>query len=139
MKNYAEKKFLERNWRLTAAVRNVIDILAKAESFLSVVDIQEELNALGHPVDPVTVYRILKKMSDVSLIHEQEGRWIKCSDHENPKDHHFLICEMCGKSEEVFLDYRDTIADQLAREKKFLLKQVNLSFLGMCDKCLKKI
>ncbi len=131
-----QKQFESQNWRLTAGVRNILQILDQTQKFISANTIQETLADIGKKIDLVTVYRILGKLKSISVIHEENGKWIKCIDPDNEDEHHFLTCNQCGKSEEIFLDYRDGISEQLAREKKFLLKEVHLSFQGICTKCI---
>ena len=118
-------------------MRNVLRVLVQEETFLSVIDINNKLKTFSRAVDPVTVYRILDKLKALSVIHEHQGGWIVCSDVKRKEAHHFLMCEKCGSADEVFLDYKDSIAEQLAQEKNFFLKQVDISFYGICEKCLK--
>lgn len=130
--------FEARGWRVTAAVRNVLRVLVQEEQFISVIDINNKLKEFSRAVDPVTVYRILDKLELLKVVHQHEGGWIICSDTERKEAHHFLICEKCQSAEEIFLDYKESIAKQLAQEKNFLLKAVDISFYGLCKDCLKK-
>lgn len=136
--DYVIGLFEKRGWRATAAVRNVLRVLVQEECFLSVVDINNKLRTFSRAVDPVTIYRILDKLNILKVIHEQDGGWIVCSDVKRKEAHHFLICEKCGSAEEVFLDYKDSISKQLAKEKEFFLKEVDISFSGICKECLEE-
>ena len=87
-------------------------------------------------VDPTTIYRIFDKLLKVHAIHELHGQFIKCSaPHNTEDDHHFLICDVCGEAEEIFLDYHDALATQLKQEKDFDLHEVDLIFYGICRHC----
>ncbi len=135
----SELAFVQKRWRLTAGVRNVLLILSSAMTPLSVQDIGKKLKAQDHPVDATTVYRILERLKECRLIHTlREGRFVKCSDMSNAKAHHFLRCKKCSGVEEIFLDYKKSIASQLASEKNFLLTDVDLEFWGVCQGCTKK-
>ncbi len=134
---HVHQRFTARNWRLTLGVRNVINVLDQEDTFLAASEIEEMLASFYRKIDPVTVYRILKKLKEAEVVHELNGKWIKCTDPENTDDHHFLICTECGKAEEIFLDYKEAIGKQLAAEKNFVLKDVHLSFTGVCENCLK--
>ncbi len=129
--DYVTKKFEAKNWRCTKGVRNVVQLFEEVNNFLSVAEIQKKLSDL----DLATVYRILKRLSDIDLVHEHQGQWILCANPANTDDHHFLICDKCGNAEEIFLDYRDSIGQQLTQEKGFALKEVDLSFRGHCLEC----
>ncbi len=135
----SELAFVQKRWRLTSGVRNVLQILSAVPTPLSVQDMGEILKDQGHAVDPTTIYRILERLIECQLVHPlHEGRFIKCSDIENKKAHHFLRCKKCNGVEEIFLDYQKSIASQLATEKNFLLTRVDLEFWGTCSHCTKK-
>ena len=86
-------------------------------------------------INITTVYRILEKLDSMHLVHEFEGKWKKCQNLNNQNQHHFLICQVCGYAEEIFLDYKSSISDQLAKEKGFLLREVKIGFIGKCKRC----
>lgn len=127
--------FAKKNWRVTAGTRNVIEILEGPETFYSTKDIQKKLKEKGRPIDLSTIYRILEKIKQFDLIHEFDGQFARCTDPGNPEEHHFLMCQKCHGAEEIFLDYKQGISDQLAKEKGFLLKEVHLAFKGECKHC----
>lgn len=131
-----EEKFSKNNWRITIAVRALSSLLEKSPHLLSVLDLQKKLKKEGIHIDTSTVYRVLEKLTSLALVHEFQGQWKKCSCPDNQSDeHHFLICEECHGVEEIFLDYKDAIAEQLKNEKKFHLKHVHLGFFGECKDC----
>ncbi len=128
-----EAAFTARRWRVTLGVREVLRVLNENAFFLSAHDMEK---ILDHSLDVTTIYRVLEKLQEVRFVHEFQGKWRLCSDCDNQTEsHHFLICESCANAEEIFLDYHEAIADQLAREKQFLLKKVHLGFLGTCRNC----
>jgi len=131
-----EKKFIENNWRFTLSVRTISEVLNSAETLLGTSDIQQILKQKNQKIDTSTVYRILNKLKKINLVHEFENKWKRCTHPTNISDeHHFLICNECHNVEEVFLDYKQSIADQLLEEKKFRLEHVHLGFLGLCKNC----
>ncbi|MCF7830619.1 transcriptional repressor [Candidatus Gracilibacteria bacterium] len=130
--------FVTKKWRLTPGVRNIVEILSKTNIPLAVREIEKKLDSKERSVDPTTVYRILERLKKANLVHDLHGKFIRCTDPNSKHEHHFLICEKCGNAEEIFLDYRESIAKQLAREKDFVLKEVDLSFWGTCKDCTQK-
>lgn len=131
-----ENFFTKNNWRITLSVRSVLDILSDSETLLGVSDIQIILREKKQKFDTSTIYRILNKLKKINLIHEFENKWKRCTHSHNTTDeHHFLICDKCNNVEEIFLDYKDSIADQLLEEKKFKLEHVRLGFFGICNNC----
>ena len=105
---------------------------------MTVSEISRALEGESHEVDPTTVYRILERLTECGLVHNLQGKFVLCSDPDHKNEHHFLFCTKCRNTEEIFLDYRDSIAKQLAVEKNFLLCDVDLLFKGVCKDCIKK-
>jgi len=132
--DFVTVRFKEKNWRVTAGVRNVSSILARQNKFYSVMDIEYRLVQMGRSIDTVTIYRILEKLNDVGLVNEFESKWHHETDPDNALKGHYLICDKTGWAEEIHLDYFSTIAKQLAKEKGFLLKEVKMAFVGTSDK-----
>ena len=130
------KSFVGHGWRVTAGVRNIANILSSTKKPITSAEICATLDKAGRPIDLTTVYRILERMVAINLIHTLNGKFIICSDPSNRQDsHHFLLCDDCGEAEEIFLDYFPSIEQQLKREKKFSLREVNMSFHGLCSNC----
>lgn len=133
----AQEKFLAQGWRFTAGARNLARALAETPRPLSAAELTEFLAKAERPVDNATVHRLLNRFLEVEVLHRVEGRFFRCSDPDNTADsHHFLICEHCGGAEEIFLDYMPSISKQLNKEKGFLLKDVEMTFQGVCRHCL---
>lgn len=130
--------FTAHGWRVTAGVQNVVSLLEKTEIPISSAEICSTLDKEGRPIDLTTVYRILDRLIAVHLLHSLDGKFVRCTDPENKTDsHHFLVCDNCGKAEEIFLDYFKSIEQQLHREKGFGLREVDMSFRGLCSTCRK--
>ena len=130
--------FTARGWRVTAGVRNVVRVLEETKIPISSAEICAQLEKDERPIDLTTVYRILDRLISIHFLHSLYGKFILCSDPKNKSDsHHFLVCDNCGKAEEIFLDYFKPIEQQLQREKKFELREVDMNFFGLCSMCRK--
>jgi len=128
-----KKKFEEKNWRFTKNVRAVSMFLNEQ---IFPVSAKAIVKKCGLKIDLATVYRVCERLESALLIHKFNEKFIKCSAPNNQKEeHHFLVCEKCGASEEIFLNYKDGISKQLARKNNFLLKHVELVFFGVCKNC----
>ncbi|MCK5460661.1 transcriptional repressor [Candidatus Gracilibacteria bacterium] len=136
--NQITQDFNSRGWRMTTGVKGILKILKDARHLFSVHEIKNKMLFTGNNLDSSTIYRILEKLEQLKVIHEFDGRWKMCANQENKDEHHFLICEKCGQADELFLDYKNSISDQLAKEKNFLLKHVHLGFYGTCANCHRK-
>lgn len=132
-----QEKFLAQGWRFTAGARNLSHALAETPRPMSAAELTNLLERAERPVDNATVHRLLNRFLEVGVLHRVEGRFFRCSDLDNATEsHHFLICEHCGGADEIFLDYMPSISKQLNKEKGFLLKDVDMTFHGVCKNCL---
>lgn len=130
--------FSQKGWRVTAPTRNIINALHNATSPIGVREICSALKERDRSANSTTIYRVLERLIESGIVHDIQGKFILCSNPEEKKEHHFLWCTQCNRTEEIFLDYRESIARQLASEKNFLLQEVDLLFKGMCENCAKK-
>jgi len=136
LRDTVQVTYNENGWRMTAAVRNICDIFDEASNLLSANDVTSSLVVQGNITDITTVYRILERFETMGVIHKIGKKFIKCKDPTNQhQQHHFLICDRCDKAEEIFLNYKESIASQLKNEKGFTLKDVDMTFHGRCRDC----
>ena len=132
----AENTFKQHKWRFTAGARNLAKVLNQTETPLPVKSIRQEIINKGLTIDTATVYRLLDRFIESKLIHRVLDGYMICTDPENTEEsHHFLLCDECGKADEIFLNYHDAIAKQLKKEKDFSLGAVEMVFKGKCKKC----
>ena len=89
-------------------------------------------------VDRVTVFRILNTFVSKGLIVRLEFGEGKARYELAKEDHHHIICESCGKVEDI----EDTLIPQMesavAKQTGFFIKRHTLEFYGLCQSCLKK-
>lgn len=140
--NYLEnvqEAFAKNKWRCTVNVQNIAHLLDNTEVMLSPQDIYDVISVkANHKTDLSTIYRILERMKKVHLVYEMESKFVKNA---SPKGKnaspHFLICEECGKVEEIFLEYDlKALTKQLQKEKGFELLTMAINFNGRCSECV---
>lgn len=132
-----------KGYRITKIRKEIIKILNQKEHVLICSrDILKKLKVNRILADRTTVYRELKflvKNNFVCEIMFRDGltRYELLINH-----HHHLFCLDCKKIEEIAT--KDQIEPLLLEEKKiskktgFLIKNHNLEFYGLCNKCIKK-
>ncbi len=131
-----QEEFAKKDWRFTSSVRNIAQIIFRTKVPLSVLEIHNLLKKKERKVDQTTIYRIVDRLVALDAIHLLNGQILPCADMENhDEEHHFLVCESCGEADEIFLNYKDAISRQLDAEKNFKLRQTDLIFYGLCEKC----
>ncbi len=90
-------------------------------------------NEIG--VDRVTVFRIINAFVEKGLIRKLEFGEGKARYELNREEHHHLICEKCGKIEDISDCNIGELEKDIQRKKGFLVKQHALEFFGLCKNC----
>jgi len=101
----------------------------------SVVEIIEKLKKKNLSVDKVTIYRSLTNFVKLGLVEETQFKdkisVYELADH---KHHHHLVCEKCGKIEDICLD-ENLLVQAVKKVSSFQIKSHHLEFFGFCKKC----
>ncbi|HOI45810.1 MAG TPA: transcriptional repressor [Candidatus Aminicenantes bacterium] len=140
-----QHRFRNNVCRWTIPREAILDLLSRSSGHMSAKEIYGALSSEYPGLGLTTVYRtleLLHRMGFVQKINTGDGqgryqlRNEGCEDH-----HHHLICTECGK----VIDYRDFVQEELELVKKteetlakkygFLIKDHNIEFLGLCEKC----
>ncbi len=124
----------KRNFRITKARREIINIFFQARKPLSAKEIYKKLTKKHVIVDLTTVYRELLFLLENDYLKEvhlrSNERFFELA---NLAHHHHLICDKCGKVDDIdgcFLQNLDKIMG-----KGFLIKRHVLEFYGLCAEC----
>jgi Fur family transcriptional regulator, ferric uptake regulator len=114
----------------------VLHILEEEDRPLDVSEIISGLKRHEVQTDQATVYRILDVFQQKGLVerfefHEGKFRYEKAGQQE----HHHLICESCGKIEDISDCKIEDFQSSIALKKGFLIKRHSLEFFGLCTSC----
>jgi Fur family ferric uptake transcriptional regulator len=131
--------------RWTFARQIVFDFLKHSSTHLSAKEIYNALHRSYPGIGLATIYRTLELLLQLGLI-----RKINAGDGQSRYElkaqnlaghHHHLICLGCGR----IIDYQDFAEKELQLVKKtekvlaqkynFLIKDHNIEFFGLCEKC----
>jgi Fur family transcriptional regulator, ferric uptake regulator len=121
----------------TDSANAVLAILERKGEPLDVSTIADNLKNDGLSTDLVTVYRILNKFYEKGLATRIEIGEGKYRYEIQKKHHHHLICQNCGKIEDIEVDFIEEIEKKIKNKKGFLVKSHSLEFFGICKSCLK--
>lgn len=124
--------------RATPARIAVMKLLEKAKQPVDVNTVIGKVNKGGIKTDPATVFRIMNMLTekgiaipiqfqDRKMRYELTGR----------KHHHHLVCETCGKIEDVSSQVIPALEKEIQKKHKFLVKRHSLEFFGLCSDCQK--
>ena len=97
---------------------------------------EEIFTNLNKKVDLASVYRFLKlfvKNGAIRDIDFGDGKK-RYELMEKQNHHHHLICDNCGRVEDVKMK-EDNLLKNISVKSKFIIKQHKLEFIGLCTNC----
>jgi Fur family transcriptional regulator, zinc uptake regulator len=128
----------ERDLQLTPLRRQVLAILARAPAPLGAYAIIEELaREQGKSVAPPTVYRTLDFFLENGFLHKVESRnaYAPC-EHLGHRHHGILlICERCGRTDEIESPNVDKMLQETAAKAGFSAQRQVVEVEGLCETC----
>jgi Fur family ferric uptake transcriptional regulator len=119
--------------RTTRQRAAVLDQLQSATGPLSAQDLHA---AMGRSVGLATVYRTLQGLVDagqVDVFRRDSGEAVfrLC----NPVHHHHLMCERCGRVEEIDACEVEPWASEVAARRGFTISSHQADIIGRCPTC----
>lgn len=126
----------EVDLRATPARLAVMNFLEKTDKPVDVSSVIDYLNVNGIKTDPATVFRMMNTLTQKGItmpIQFQEGK--TRYELSNKDDHHHLICENCGRVEDVSDTIIPTLEKQIRNKSGFKVLRHSLEFFGLCQLC----
>lgn len=101
----------------------------------SVAEISDRLKKQKIKIDKVTIYRTLTQFVKLGIVEETQFK-DKISVYElaDQEHHHHVICDNCGKIEDICLDEK-ILVEAAKKNSSFKIKSHHLEFFGLCKKC----
>ena len=128
-----KEKLAKKGYRLTKPRQEIFAVLSHEPQ--SVLEINQKLKKKKLKIDKVTVYRTLSSFVEIGLVDETQFKnkisVYELADHEH---HHHVLCEKCGKIEDICLDEKILI-QAASKSSSFQIKSHHLEFFGLCKKC----
>jgi len=130
------EKLQDRGFRLTNQRQLIASVLSFSPQ--SADEVFMKLNKNKANIDKVTIYRTLDCFCELGLVaktrfKDSEAKY-ELVDKTN--HHHHLVCDNCGKVEDINLDER-SLVEKVGKKTDFLIKSHSLEFFGICAKCQK--
>lgn len=122
--------------RATPARVAVMSFLENTNQPVDVNSVIDYLNANGIKTDPATIFRMMNTLTQKGIttpISFQEGK--TRYELSNKEDHHHLICENCGKIEDISDLIIPKLEKDIKNKRNFLVKRHSLEFFGLCKLC----
>ena len=139
MKLYDCRKELRKvDLRATPARIAVMNFLEKTSQPVDVNSVIDYLNIKDIKTDPATVFRIMNILTKKGIaipIQLQEGK--TRYELARKTHHHHLVCEACGRIEDVSSQAIPALEKEIQSKHRFLVKRHSLEFFGLCSNCQK--
>ncbi len=126
----------EVNLKATSARLAVLKLLEKTDQPLDVATIIGYLNNHQIKADPVTAFRIINQFTDKGLTQKvqlKEGKFRY--ELSSKPDHHHLVCESCGRIEDMPECQVGLLEKDIFKNKQFKVSSHSLEFFGKCLSC----
>jgi Fur family transcriptional regulator, zinc uptake regulator len=123
---------------LTPLRRRVLTILAESAGPLGAYAIIDQLSRLERkPIAPPTVYRTLEFFLDNGFVYKIESRNAYAPCEHLGHAHHgaLLLCEKCGRSDEIEDVKLDRLLQEAAKRAGFAPHRQMVELVGLCRDC----
>lgn len=133
----AEARCAAHGQKLTPARRRVLELLLSAGQPVKAYDL---ISAFGEedgvPAKPPTVYRALEFLERAGLAHRIESlsAYIACSGAAGDHAAAFLLCDCCGRTEEIAAPVDEALRS-LAAQAGYVIQSVAIEAHGRCAAC----
>ena len=132
----AETRLTRAEQRLTAPRRRVLELLLQAGQPVKAYDLISSFGDSGEPAKPPTVYRALDFLEKQGFVHRIESlnAFVACREGERTHAAAFLICDCCGRSEEVAPVGADLL-ERAGQRSGYQLTSITMEGHGLCEAC----
>jgi len=131
------KLLAKHDLKITQARVSLLELMAKEDKPLDAQYLTDILQKASQ-VDKVTIFRILNVLTEHGILRRLEFGEGKARYELNTEDHHHLICQNCGKIEDISDCNIGALEKEIKQKKHFLVKLHTLEFFGLCSNCQKK-
>src|SRR3990167_7265284 len=129
------EKYRKRDFKLTPQRIAILRYLDGNTSHPTADDIFREIKKAYPTVSFATVYNTIEALcrrGDLVEVTIDPGR--KHFD-PNPKPHHHIICTVCNRIGDVFMDYSDSLSLPETIRREYAVSGNHVDFYGICKRC----
>jgi len=129
------KRLKDKGYKLTTPRKLILDKLSQYP--LTIAEIAEKLKNNKVKVDLVSIYRTLELFVELGVVHTIEfgdgKKRYELADDKN--HHHHLICNNCGKVEDIKLTIEEKMLSDIKHQTDFKVERHSLELFGLCINC----
>lgn len=129
----------EKNIRFTPVRKTLAKLIYISERPVSAYDLLKSLKSIYPNAEAMTVYRALEFLSELGVVHKLAGSrtYTRCA---HPDKQHYghlllLLCQNCGKGEEIEELKVIKPINAVAKQHRFVLLSQTIELLGLCNAC----
>lgn len=136
MNHDCRNELKEASLKATPARLAILKLLESTDKPVDVAAIRSFVRESHSQTNPATIFRILNSFTKRGLakqvyLNEAKARYERAS----KMDHHHLICESCGKVEDISDCAINELEKDIKKKKDFLVKSHSMEFFGLCHRC----
>ncbi|HUD09242.1 MAG TPA: transcriptional repressor [Patescibacteria group bacterium] len=128
---------VQLNFKKTPARSIIIEFLSNSKSPVDVEQIISFLRSKKLNTNKVTVYRIIELLLQNGIVERLEFGEGKFRYELKKKHHHHLVCQNCGKIQDVEIGVIEKLEKEIQKNKHFQVQSHSLEFFGLCENCQK--
>lgn len=123
------------NLKVTNARHAALVFFAESQKPVDAGELMTYLRKQKIEADKATVYRILDTFYAKEIITRMEFGEGKFRYELAGSEHHHLLCEKCGKIEDISDCHIGVLEKEIKKKKGFIVKRHSLEFYGVCNAC----
>jgi Fur family transcriptional regulator, zinc uptake regulator len=138
----AAKAFDDKGMKLTPLRRQVFEEIASSHDAVGAYDVLDRLvRKTGERMAPVSVYRAIDALLEAGVVHRLESRnaFFACHTPHSGKRHIALVCEACGRVQEIDGTAVFAAIDQAVTPIAFVARTTVVEVVGHCHPCARVI
>jgi Fur family ferric uptake transcriptional regulator len=128
----------DAGYRVGAARRAVVSVLARRDCCLTVPEIVDALGAQGRTVGIASVYRVVDLLTEKQLVQKidlGDGRARYERAELADEHHHHLVCNECGRVEPFADETLEAALRRVEEDTGFAVASHDVLLRGACDDC----
>jgi Fur family ferric uptake transcriptional regulator len=132
-------RMVAAGYRRGGARRTVIELLARQECALSVVEIEDLLRSAGRQAGRASIYRVLEELEELGLVTRLDlgtgTARFEAADPAGDRHHHHLLCDDCGDLVPFSDAELERVIGRVSRRLPYAVSGHDVTLHGSCDTC----
>jgi len=126
----------QKGFRVTPQRQLILDAVCEGGRHSTPEEIYERVQAKAPAVNRATVYRTLDFLHELRLVYAADlGSGRKVYEIAGEAPHHHLVCQDCGRVEEMAHESVGQLFARIEREQGFAVQTNHLALFGLCASC----